>query len=57
MEQTPVHEQHNPDLLKLIPIQSKNLIEVGCSSGVLAGEFKKFDKLLLVRHRNRRGLC
>ena len=43
MEQTPVHEQHNPDLLKLIPIQSKKLIEVGCSSGALAREFKKIS--------------
>ena len=41
MEQTPVHEQHNPELLTLIPIQSKNLIEIGCSSGALAREFKK----------------
>ena len=43
MEQTPIHEQHNPDLLKLIPIQSKKLIEVGCSSGALAREFKKIS--------------
>jgi len=43
MEQTPVHEQHNMDLLKLIPIQSKKLIEVGCSSGALAREFKKIS--------------
>lgn len=43
MEQTPIHEQHNPDLLQLIPIQSKKLIEVGCSSGALAREFKKIS--------------
>lgn len=43
MDQTPIHEQHNPDLLKLIPIQSKKLIEVGCSSGALAREFKKIS--------------
>lgn len=41
MDQTPVHEQHNADLLNLIPVASKNLIEVGCSSGALAREFKK----------------
>ena len=41
MEQTPVHEQHNADLLSLIPISSKKLIEIGCSSGALAREFKK----------------
>ncbi|MDO8715026.1 MAG: class I SAM-dependent methyltransferase [Polynucleobacter sp.] len=41
MEQTPVHEQHNPELLSLIPIDSSRLIEIGCSSGALAREFKK----------------
>lgn len=41
MEQTPIHELHNPDLLRLIPIGSKRLIEIGCSSGALAREFKK----------------
>jgi tRNA A58 N-methylase Trm61 len=41
MEQTPAHEQHNPDLLKLIPVNAVNLIEVGCSSGALARAFKK----------------
>jgi len=40
VQQTPVHEQHNPDLLGLIPIDSKRIIEVGCSSGALAREFK-----------------
>jgi len=43
MEQTPVHEQHNPDLLAIIPAQSKNLVEIGCSSGALAREFKKIS--------------
>ena len=43
MEQTPVHDQHNPDLLKLIPIKSTKLIEVGCSSGALAREFKRLS--------------
>ncbi len=47
MEQTPIHEQHNPDLLKLIPTQSKNIIEVGCSSGALAREFKKFRQIVI----------
>lgn len=41
IQQTPVHEQHNADLLSLIPVSSKNLIEIGCSSGALAREFKK----------------
>jgi len=41
MDQTPVHDSHNPDLLGLIPTYSRNLIEIGCSSGALAREFKK----------------
>lgn len=40
MEQTPAHEQHNPDLLKFIPKNAIKLIEVGCSSGALAKAFK-----------------
>lgn len=43
MEQTPVHENHNPDLLRLIPTSSNKLIEIGCSSGALAREFKKIN--------------
>jgi 2-polyprenyl-3-methyl-5-hydroxy-6-metoxy-1,4-benzoquinol methylase len=41
MQQTPVHDSHNPDLLRLIPTKSKKIIEIGCSSGALAREFKK----------------
>lgn len=43
MEQTPIHENHNPDLLRFIPVESKKLIEIGCSSGALAREFKKIS--------------
>lgn len=43
MKQTPIHDLHNPDLLTLIPKGSKKLIEIGCSSGALAREFKKFS--------------
>lgn len=43
MDQTPVHDAHNPDLLKLIPRASANLIEIGCSSGALAREYKKIN--------------
>ena len=43
MEQTPVHEQHNPDLLRMIPATAQRVIEVGCSSGALAREFKKIS--------------
>lgn len=41
MQQTPIHELHNQDLLSLVPSSSKRLIEIGCSSGALAREFKK----------------
>jgi 2-polyprenyl-3-methyl-5-hydroxy-6-metoxy-1,4-benzoquinol methylase len=43
MDQTPIHEGHNPDLLRLIPPASVSLIEIGCSSGALAREFKKLN--------------
>lgn len=43
MEQTPVHEVHNPDLLRIIPAASRRLIEIGCSSGALAREFRKIN--------------
>jgi len=43
MRQTPAHEHHNPDLLKLIPTKAAKLIEIGCSSGALAREFKKLS--------------
>lgn len=41
MDQTPIHELHNPDLLSLIPLSSRRLMEIGCSSGALAREYKK----------------
>ncbi|MBY0512035.1 MAG: class I SAM-dependent methyltransferase [Rhodospirillaceae bacterium] len=41
MEQTPAHEHHNPDLLRFIPADARHIIEIGCSSGALAREFKK----------------
>ncbi|HSY26087.1 MAG TPA: methyltransferase domain-containing protein [Burkholderiaceae bacterium] len=43
MKQTPVHEQHNPDLLAYIPKDMKRLVEIGCSSGALAREYKKIN--------------
>jgi hypothetical protein len=43
VDQTPAHEQHNPDLLALIPKDAKKLIEVGCSYGALAREYKKIN--------------
>jgi len=41
MKQTPVHDIHNPDLLRIIPDHSRKVIEIGCSSGALAREFRK----------------
>lgn len=36
MKQTPAHDQHNPDLLKMIPDGLGKIVEVGCSRGALA---------------------
>ena len=35
MEQTPIHEQHNPDLLKLIPVEYKKIIELNPMTGII----------------------
>lgn len=43
MPQTPAHDAHNPDLLALIPLNSRAVIEVGCGSGALAREFKALN--------------
>jgi len=43
MDQTPVHEQHNADLLRLMPQAARRVVEVGCSSGALAREYKKLN--------------
>lgn len=40
MQQTPVHDLHNPDLLALMPKQLKRIVEVGSSSGALAKAYK-----------------
>lgn len=39
MKQTPIHEHHNPDLLKVLPSVGR-VVEVGCSSGALARAYK-----------------
>jgi SAM-dependent methyltransferase len=36
MKQTPAHDRHNPDVLRLMPKNLKQVVEVGCSSGALA---------------------
>lgn len=43
MKQTPIHDQHNPDLLNLIPLEAKRVIEVGCSSGALARAYRELN--------------
>lgn len=42
-KQTPVHQFHNPDVLKLMPLNARRVVEVGCSSGALAREYKKLN--------------
>lgn len=41
MQQTPAHDAHNPDLLAIMRPNLKSVIEIGCSSGALAREYKK----------------
>ena len=44
MDNTPAHDRHNPALLAFIPTGAAMLIEVGCSSGALAREYKKINR-------------
>lgn len=41
MNQTPAHNECNQELLSIIPVDSRRIIEIGCSTGALAREFKK----------------
>jgi SAM-dependent methyltransferase len=43
MRQTPLHENANAELLALIPRDASRVIEVGCSSGALAREYRKVN--------------
>jgi SAM-dependent methyltransferase len=43
MNPTPAHERHNPELLREMPAQARCVIEVGCSVGALAREYKKLN--------------
>ncbi len=43
MKQTPIHHAHNPDLLRLMPIEAHRIVEVGCSSAALAREYRKLN--------------
>ncbi|MEJ5896894.1 class I SAM-dependent methyltransferase [Aquabacterium sp. G14] len=40
MQQTPVHEDSNPDLLGVMPLHARRIVEIGCSSGALARDYK-----------------
>jgi SAM-dependent methyltransferase len=43
MNPTPAHDRHNPDLLRHMPTQARCVIEVGCSVGALAREYRKLN--------------
>lgn len=43
LSQTPIHNRHNPDLLNLVPLDAKRIIEVGCSSGALAKAYRALN--------------
>jgi SAM-dependent methyltransferase len=45
LDQTPAHDIHNPQLLQLMPTTARTVVEVGCSSGALAREYKKVNSL------------
>lgn len=41
MEQTPIHDNYNPDLLRFLPAGMRRVIEVGSSSGALARAYRE----------------
>ena len=41
MKQTPGHDHHNPDLLKLMDRAFRAVVEVGCSRGALARAYRQ----------------
>lgn len=41
MEQTPIHDNFNPDLLRFLPPGMKRVVEVGSSSGALARAYRE----------------
>ncbi len=43
MKPTPINEFHNEHVLQMIPAETRNIIEVGCSSGALAKKFKELQ--------------
>jgi 2-polyprenyl-3-methyl-5-hydroxy-6-metoxy-1,4-benzoquinol methylase len=43
MQQTPVNQIHNQDVLNMMPLDRRRVVEIGCSSGALAREYKKLN--------------
>ncbi|WP_277458203.1 class I SAM-dependent methyltransferase [Methylococcus capsulatus] len=43
LKQTKAHDKHNADLLAILPLNAERIIEVGCSTGALAREYKKLN--------------
>lgn len=43
MQSTVLYDGFNPDLLPLIPLSAKRVVEVGCSTGALAREYRKLN--------------
>ncbi len=43
MKQTPVHDNFNAALLRLMPKDLKRVVEIGCSSGALARAYKAIN--------------
>jgi len=43
MRQTPAHDQHNPDLLALMPAAARRVVEIGCSTGALATAYRALN--------------
>lgn len=43
MKQTPAHDEHNPDLLRLMPKNLRRVVEVGCSRGALARAYSEVN--------------
>lgn len=41
MKQTPIHDNFNADLLAMMPAGARRIVEVGCSGGALAREYRK----------------
>jgi SAM-dependent methyltransferase len=44
MKQTPIHNNYNHDILKIMPDDLQNIVEVGCSSGALAAAYRLTNK-------------